>query len=94
MLEYFKDSHKVVSWKDATRLSFKGFQTVFDAQCAARDCNELLAARLGASPWHLAMLVCLVVLEIAVGDAKLEDGIACVEERHVLRAYDALSRLR
>ena len=92
VLEYFKDSHEVVSWKDAARLSFKGFQTVFDAQCAARDdCNERLEARLGASPWHLAMLaVGLVVLEIAVSDAKLEHGIACAEERHVLRAYDAL----
>eukprot|EP00959_Pyramimonas_sp_CCMP1952_P024075 505116-Pyramimonas_sp.AAC.1 len=92
VLEHFNESHKVVPWSEQARLTFKGFQTVFDAQCALmRDYNnEGRAALLGSSPWMLGMLpVALVVLEIAVGEAPA-DGEAAVQKDHVVRAWDIL----
>ncbi|CAK0866307.1 unnamed protein product [Prorocentrum cordatum] len=72
VLEYFREPHMEVPWKPAAHLTFKRFQTVFDAQAAkARDSDAAgavgEAAWLGAAPWHLGMLtVALLVLEIAV----------------------------
>eukprot|EP00959_Pyramimonas_sp_CCMP1952_P093191 1950708-Pyramimonas_sp.AAC.1 len=67
VLEHFKVSHTVVRSEEA-RLTFKGFQMVFDVQCALmRDQgNETRAALLGSSPWMLGMIsVALLILEIA-----------------------------
>ena len=88
VLAHFAKPHTQIVWSSGARLTFKGFQAVFDAQCArARDRGAVgEAARLGASAWHLAMLsVALLVLEIAVGEEVNE-----VEECHCIRAYDLL----
>ena len=95
VLAHFSKPHEEVPWKDEARLTFTGFQILFDAQCAvARDQgDETLAARLGASPWHLGMLaVAILVLEIAVEEDGVKDdrGIAYVETHHVVRSYDVL----
>ncbi|CAK0904715.1 unnamed protein product [Prorocentrum cordatum] len=92
VLEHFKVSHTVVPWSEEARLTFKGFQMVFDAQCALmRDQgNETRAALLGSSPWMLGMIsVALLILEIAVGEAPM-GGEAKVMEHHVVRAWDIL----
>jgi hypothetical protein len=96
VLQYFRESHKEVPWALDARLTFTGFQTVLDAQCAvARDQgNESLAARLGAGPWHLGMLsVALLVLEIAVDEEGVKNGhgVAVVEATHVVRAWEVLN---
>lgn len=94
VLEYFAEHHTEIGWSGAARLAYQGLCTVYNANCAvARDSGSVTeAARLGAGPWHLAMLAgALVVFEIAVGVYDGTEQKAArtvkVEEEHVSRAY-------
>ena len=71
VLNYFSVAHTEIPWTEDALLGHKGICTCFNAECAVRrdegDVEE--AARLGAAPWHLAMLSsALLVLEIPVGE--------------------------
>ena len=98
VIAFFDDHHKSLEWTLEARLTFRGFQAVFDAQCACyRDRGAIgEAARFGASPWLMAMLASAIfVMEIGVADlthVKMVDGLQKrrVEETHVIRAYDLL----
>ena len=70
VLQYFSKGHMEVPWAPDALLAHTGFGTIFNACCAlCRDqggANE--AARLGAAPWHLAMLSTgLLVMELGAG---------------------------
>jgi hypothetical protein len=103
VLKYFESPHKNVAWTKEARLTFKGFQTVFDAQCAVARDREVgdyadavgEAARFGASPWLLAMFACaLFVLEIAVDSEQPPNAAErMIQVSHVVRAYDLLCLL-
>ncbi|CAK0813141.1 unnamed protein product [Prorocentrum cordatum] len=97
VLEYFSAPHAVIPWTEDALLAHKGLCVCFNAECAVRrdDGDVEEAARLGAAPWHLAVLSsALLVLEIAVGE---HDGTAdfrsrClrVQEAHVVRGFDLI----
>ena len=100
VLEYFNSNNMVIPFTASGRLTSRGLCICFDARCAqARDAGDVMsAARLGAGPWHLAMLSAgLLAMEIAVGDHDRSPCYAArtlaVDQRHVARAYELLSFL-
>ena len=97
VVSYFEQPHVVVEMTQDARLAHKGFCLVFDSNCAvARDDGRIIdAARLGAAPWHLAMLsASLLVIELAAGEFQGHAGLAQrelrIEEHHVVRAFNLL----
>ena len=97
VLNYFSVAHTEIPWTEDALLAHKGICTCFNAECAVRrdegDVEE--AARLGAAPWHLAMLSsALLVLEIAVGEHDDTDDFLkralAVQEAHVVRGFDLI----
>jgi hypothetical protein len=100
VLTYFERPHQEVPWSAGALLAHKGFSSCFNARCAVeRDTGDAAeAARLGAAPWHLAMLgTALLLLELAVGEHDgtdaMRDHALAVQESHVLRAFDLLDLL-
>ena len=86
VLERFKESHELLEWEEDARLAFRGFQTVFDCQCAQyrNNHNQEKAVQYGASPWLLGMLsAALYVMEVAAGDDSVK-----VRVDHVVKAFD------
>ena len=100
VMAYFDQSHESVPFTASGALTLRGLSTCFDAQCATRrDAGNVMeAARLGAGPWHLAMLSAgLLLMEIAVGEydgtPELADGNLAIDQHHVVRAYELLQIL-
>jgi hypothetical protein len=97
VLQYFDKANTTIPFSETARLTFKGLSVCFNAKCATARNNgeEVLAARLGTAPWHLAMLATgLFLLELAVGEydvsPKMADRSLEVDAAHVVRAFDLL----
>ena len=93
ILKFFQNPHAVIPWTDDARLTFTGFQMVFDAQCAIARVqgHEAVAAPLGVAPWHTVMIsAALMELEIAAEENGVcdPDGTAWIENHHFVRACD------